>query len=199
MCPRYEGKPIAYGAVVACACSVAWAALVGVVSVAAGAITESLALLAFGLDSVIDGSASAILVWRFRLKLRGTGHPGQAERLAGGRGRGDARCGALCSGAGSAIAGRPARPGRSGVGLVVLAGSVLVLPVLGYLKLRLSEQLRSRALRGDGVLSAAMAALAAVALAGTAVSESVGWWWADPATGSLIALFLAREGWRTLR
>lgn len=81
----------------------------------------------------------------------------------------------------------------------MLAGSVLVLPVLGYLKLRLSEQLRSRALRGDGVLSAAMAALAAVALAGTAVSESVGWWWADPATGSLIALFLAREGWRTLR
>jgi divalent metal cation (Fe/Co/Zn/Cd) transporter len=82
---------------------------------------------------------------------------------------------------------------------VVLAGSVLVLPVLGYLKLRLAKQLRSRALRGDGVLSAAGAALAAVALAGTAMNESMGWWQADPATAALIALFLAREGGRTLR
>ena len=41
------------------------------------------ALLAFGLDSVIDGSASAALVWRFRLKLRRPGRPARAERAAG--------------------------------------------------------------------------------------------------------------------
>jgi hypothetical protein len=85
------------------------------------------------------------------------------------------------------------RPGHSGAGLVVLAGSVLVLPVPGYLKLRLAKQLRGRAVRGGGALSSAGAALAAVALVGTAMSESVGWWWAGPAAASLIAVFLARR------
>ena len=186
-------------AVVACGCSVAWAALAGVASVTAGAITGSVALLAFGLDSVIDGSASAALVWRFRLELRRTGHPGHAERTA-------ARVVAMAmlvaavyvvaQAARSLITG--AHPGHSVAGLVLLTGSLIVLPVLGYIKLRLAGQLQSRALRGDGVLSAAGAALAAVALTGLAVERSLGWWWADPAAASLIALFLLGEGWRTL-
>jgi divalent metal cation (Fe/Co/Zn/Cd) transporter len=187
-------------AVAACACSVVWAVLAGTISVAAGAITGSLALLAFGLDSVIDGSASGMLVWRFRLELRRTGHPGRAERRAAkivGAAMLAAAVYVVAQAARSLIV--QAQPGHSGVGRAVLAGSVLVLPGLGYIKLRLAQQLRSRALRGDGVLSAAGAALAAVALAGTAVTESLGWWWADPAAASLIALFLAEEGWRTLR
>jgi hypothetical protein len=67
---------------VACVCSVAWAALAGVASVTAGTVTGSVALLAFGLDSVIDGSASAVLIWRFRLELPGAGHPVRAARTA---------------------------------------------------------------------------------------------------------------------
>lgn len=43
-----------------------------------------------------------------------------------------------------------ARPGPRGAGLVVLAGSVLVLPAPGYLTLRLATQWRGRALPGDG-------------------------------------------------
>jgi divalent metal cation (Fe/Co/Zn/Cd) transporter len=84
------------------------------------------------------------------------------------------------------------------IGLVLLGGSLVVLPVLGYIKLRLARRLRSRALRGDGILSAAGAALAAAALAGLAMDQPLGWWWADPAAASLIGLFLLREGWRTL-
>jgi divalent metal cation (Fe/Co/Zn/Cd) transporter len=64
---RYQ---LVRSAVAACACSVAWAVVAGMTSVAAGAATASVALLAFRLDSVIDGSASAVLVWRFRLELR---------------------------------------------------------------------------------------------------------------------------------
>jgi len=59
--------------------------------------------------------------------------------------------------------------------------------------------LRSRALRGDGILSAAGAGLAAVALAGLGATWSLGWWWASPAAGLLIGLFLLREGCRLLR
>ncbi len=173
---------LARSAVVACACSVAWAALAGVTSVAAGAMTGSLALLAFGLDSVVDGSASAALMWRFRLELRREGRPVHAERTA-------ARIVAAAMLAAAVYVVSQAvralitgvHPGWSVTGIALLARSLVVLPVLGYLKLRLAGQLRSRALRGDGVLSAAGAALAAAALAGLALDRSLGWWWADPA------------------
>jgi divalent metal cation (Fe/Co/Zn/Cd) transporter len=189
---------LARAAVAACVCSVAWAALVGTTAVAAGAVTGSLALLAFGLDSVIDGSASWVVAWRFRLELRRPGRAGHGERTAA-RAVGIAMLAAavyvLAQAARSLIIGR--HPGQSTIGLVLLAGSLVALPVLGYVKLRLAGRLRSRALRGDGVLSAAGAALAATALVSMAVDRSLGWWWADPAAASLIALFLFQEGWRT--
>jgi divalent metal cation (Fe/Co/Zn/Cd) transporter len=204
-CPARPGGDaarlrLARSAVVACACSVAWAALAGVASVAAGTLTESVALLAFGLDSVIDGSASAVLVWRFRLELRQARHPAGAERAAA-RAVAAAMLAAavyVAAQAARALTTR-AHPGQSAAGIVLLAASVAVLPVLGSLKLRLAASLASRALRGDGVLSVAGAALAAVALAGLAAERLLGWWQADPAAASLIALFLLREGWRTLR
>jgi divalent metal cation (Fe/Co/Zn/Cd) transporter len=149
-------------AATACAYSVAWAALAGLASVAAGTITGSVALLAFGLDSVIDGSASGILLRRFRREARQAGHPGGAERVT-------ARAVAVAMLAAAAyviaqagwslITG--AHPRQSTMGIILLAGSVTVLPVLGWIKLRLARQLRSLALRGDGILSAAGAVLAA--------------------------------------
>lgn len=88
-------------------------------------------------------------------------------------------------------------PGQSAIGIVLLAASLAVLPVLGYIKLRLAARLHSRALRGDAILSTAGAALAAVTLTGLAVNQTLGWWQADPAAASMIAVFLFREGWRT--
>jgi divalent metal cation (Fe/Co/Zn/Cd) transporter len=178
---------------------VAWAALVGVAAVVAGTAGGSLALLAFGLDSVIDGTASAVLVWRFRQDLARVGGSGDAERVAV-RVVGAAMLAAavyVVAQAARSLTGG-ARPGHGVVDLVLLAGSVLVLPVLGAVKLRLAGPLDSRALRGDGILSAAGAALAGAALAGVAVDRVLGWWQADPAAASLIAVFLAWQGWRTL-
>ena len=186
-------------AVAACACSVAWAVVAGVASGAAGAATASVALLPFGLDSVIDGSASAVLVWRFRLELRQAGLPRHAERQAA-----RAAAAAMLAAAAYVLAQAAwalitrAHPRQGVPGIALLAGSVVVLPVLGYIKLRLARQLQSQALRGDGVLSAAGTILAAAALASLAADRTLGWWQADPVAASLIALFLFREGWRTL-
>ncbi len=151
----------------ACACSVAWAAVAGVASVAAGAVAASVALLAFGLDSVIDGAASAVLVWRFRLELRQAGRPGLGERMAA-----RAVAAAMLAAAAYVVAQAAwalitrAHPRQAGPGIALLAGSAVVLPLLGSAKLRLARRLQSQALRGDGVLSAAGAVLAAAALAG---------------------------------
>lgn len=179
---RYQ---LVRSAVAACACSVAWAAVAGVASVAAGAAAGSAALLAFGLDSVIDGSASAILVWRFRRELHQVGHPRHGERTAA-----RAVAAAMLAAAAYVLAQAAwalitrAHPRQSGPGIALLAGSAVVLPVLGWIKLRLARQLQTRALRGDGILSAAGASLAAAALAGLAADRALGWWQADPVAAS---------------
>ena len=74
--------------------------------------------------------------------------------------------------------------------------SVLVLPWLGRKKLRVAAALPSVALRGDGVLTLATAALAAITLLALLVTSTLGWWWADPVAALIIAIGLAAEGLR---
>jgi divalent metal cation (Fe/Co/Zn/Cd) transporter len=74
--------------------------------------------------------------------------------------------------------------------------SLLVLPPLGIMKLRLAVPLRSRALRGDGVLTIAAAALAVVTLIALLTSSVLGWWWTDPVAALIIAIALGVEATR---
>ncbi len=157
-------------AALACGASMVWAGAVGAAALVTGAISRSLALVAFGLDSFVDGSASAMLVWL----LAATYVTVQAIRN-------------LTTGSG---------PTSSTLGLALAAASVLVLPVLAWMKLRLAGPLGSKALRGDGILSAAGAALAAAALLGLMLARALGWWWADSIAGLAIAAALASESWR---
>lgn len=90
-------------------------------------------------------------------------------------------------------------PDGSLVGVVLTGASIVVLPVLSIAKLRLSRSLESQALRADGVLSGAGAALAAATLIALALSTSFDWWWADSAAALLIAAVLGRESVITLR
>ena len=87
-------------------------------------------------------------------------------------------------------------PESSAFGFGIAAISLLVLPVLGVMKLRLSGRLGSPALRGDSVLTLAAAALAAITLVALLANSALGWWWADPIAALLIALALATEGVR---
>jgi divalent metal cation (Fe/Co/Zn/Cd) transporter len=74
--------------------------------------------------------------------------------------------------------------------------SLLVLPWLGRRKLRVATALSSTALRGDGVLTLAGAALAAITLAALLVAAELGWWWADSVAALVISIGLAGEGLR---
>jgi divalent metal cation (Fe/Co/Zn/Cd) transporter len=178
-----------------CALSVGWALLVGATSVAAGIADHSTALLGFGLDSLVDGIASATLVWRFRHERLGMRPSDRLERRAAHV------VGVVLFLIGLYLVVRAtialaeaAGPEASPLGIALTAASILVLPILARAKLRLAGPLGSQALRADGVLSAAGAALAAATLVGLALSTGVGWWWADSAAALLIAITLLREG-----
>ena len=65
-----------------CALSVAWAVVAGAIAVVAGVLVGSVALLGFGADSIVDGSASAVLVWRFNAEREGASNAASVERRA---------------------------------------------------------------------------------------------------------------------
>ena len=80
--------------------------------------------------------------------------------------------------------------------LLVMALSLLFLPWLGRRKLGVAAALPSPALRGDGVLTLAGAALAGITLIALGVDVAFGWWWADPVAALVIAAALAAEAVR---
>jgi divalent metal cation (Fe/Co/Zn/Cd) transporter len=183
-----------------CGLSVGWAAIAGMSAIIVGLSAGAVALVAFGADSITDGSASAVLVWRFS-RERSAGH--DLDRIEH---RAAQAVGAILiligiyvsASAIAALVGHSA-PERSPVGLALTAASILVLPVLARGKFRLAGPLQSAALRGDGILSLAGAALAAVTLASLALDEAVGWWWSDAVAALIIAGFLLSEGWKMSR
>ena len=191
--PHYVSEAIRW-----CALSVGWATVAGGTSLAAGAAAGSVALVGFGADSIVDGSASAVLVWRFGRERSGATGTEVIERRA------NRIVGAILILIGlyltaSAIAelANHSAPDRSTLGLVLTAASVLVLPVLARAKLNLARPLESSALREDGVLSLAGAALAAATLLSLLLNASFGWWWSDAVAALMISATLIREGLRT--
>ena len=150
-----------------------------------------------GLTALLDSSASVVLVWRFRTERHDPVAAEQLERRAQAVVSLTMIVVALYVGVQSIRAlVDGAHPETSAFGLILATASLVVLPWLAWLKLRVASRLASRALRGDGVLTAASAALAAVALAALILNSAFDWWWADPAAALLIASALAIEAMR---
>jgi divalent metal cation (Fe/Co/Zn/Cd) transporter len=182
------------------ALSVAWALVVAIASLVAGFAADSTALVGFGLASLLDGSASSVLVRRFRHERLDLRPSDELERRAA-QAIGAVMfliAGYLAVRAIMALA-EGSGPESSALGVVLTGASILVLPVLAAAKLRLAKPLRSQALRADGVISAAGAVLAAATLLGLVFNTALGLWWADSVAALLIAVVLAREGGLTLR
>jgi divalent metal cation (Fe/Co/Zn/Cd) transporter len=176
---------------------VVWAALAGTSSFVAGLATSSLALVAFGANSMLDGTASGVLVWRFRRERSGADVEAVEHRAALGVGAVMSVVALYLTIRAVSALTEHAGPEASSVGVVLTTASALVLPVLGWAKLRLAARLRSPGLRGDGVLSLAGAGLAAATLLSIVVDTALGWWWADSIAALLISALLLVEGART--
>ncbi len=178
-----------------CALSVAWAVVAGATALIAGLVVGSVALTGFGADSIVDGSASAVLVWRVGTeRTQGSGADvieRRAARLVGGI---LVLIGVYLVVASVVALANHSHPEHTAVGVALTTASALVLPILARAKLRLAKQLGSSALRGDGVLSLAGAVLAAATLVSLLVESAFGWWWADSVAAMLIAGALLREG-----
>jgi len=169
----------------------------GAVALAAAALASSVALLGFGLDSVIEGLASVIIVWRFSgTRILSATAEARAQKavaltffLLAPYIAYDAVF-ALAAGH---------KPSTSWLGIGLSAASLIVMPLLGRAKRRLGAILDSGATAGEGTQNLLCAYLAAAVLIGLLANTAFGAWWLDPAVGLLIAALAMREGAKTWR
>jgi divalent metal cation (Fe/Co/Zn/Cd) transporter len=169
--------------------SMAWMTAEAAVAVTAGVLASSIALVGFGLDSVIEFSAAAIVVWQ----LRGGGEEREtrAVRLIG------VTFFALAlyltvEGIRDLVT--HARPGQSAAGLAVAGAALIVMPGLAVAKRRTGQALGNRTLIADSAETAFCAFTSAATLLGVGLNTWLGWWQADPAAALIIAALALREG-----
>ena len=179
--------------------TIAWNVIEGLVAVASGAVSGSIALIGFGVDSFIETSSGGVLLWRLRAESRG--HNAErvehtARKLVG--------VGFLLLGAYVAfdsvksLIGREA-PQRSIVGIVIASLSLIVMPCLAHAKRKAAGHLRSDALHADSRQTSLCAYLSAILLGGLLLNALLGWWWADPVAALCMVPIILNEGREALR
>jgi divalent metal cation (Fe/Co/Zn/Cd) transporter len=179
-----------------------WASLViiaaeGIVGIGAGIAAGSIALIGFGIDSVIEGFASLVIVWRFS-GSRLTSHTAElrAQRLVA------AQFFILApyitiEAIRDLFGGHHAEVSYVGIGLAVV--SLISMPLLGRAKQRIGRRMGSVATTGEGAQNILCAYMAAALLVGLGANALFGLWWLDPVAGLVIAGLAIREGieaWR---
>lgn len=177
------------------ATSVAYNGVEAVIAITAGLIAGSVALVGFGLDSVVEVSSGLIILWQFRHKL-----PESRERQA-------MRLMAVSFFALAAYVTfesirallGDAEPDHSTVGIVLASVSLTVMPFLSWAQRRTGRALGSNAVVADSTQTLLCTYLSAVLLTGLVLNSTLGWSWADPIAGLIIAAVATREGleaWR---
>jgi divalent metal cation (Fe/Co/Zn/Cd) transporter len=169
--------------------SMAWMTVEAAVAIASGIIASSIALIGFGLDSVIEFFAAAVVVWQ----LRGGGEEreSRAVRLIGVT---FFVLAAYLAAESIHDLISQARPGQPIAGLIVTAAALMVMPVLAVAKRRTGKALANRTLIADAAESAFCVFTSGAALLGVGLNAWLGWWWADPAAALIIAALAVKEG-----
>jgi divalent metal cation (Fe/Co/Zn/Cd) transporter len=172
--------------------SIGWMTVEAGVAIAAALVAGSVALLGFGLDSLIELASASTILW---LYTGSRGGSDAAERRA-------QQLIAICFAAlalyvtfdaiDTLAGGR--HPHMSWPGAVVAAGAIVFMPLLARAKGRVATQLGSAATAGDAAQSWLCAISAAAVLVSILVNAASGWWWLDPIVGLGIAGLAVREG-----
>jgi divalent metal cation (Fe/Co/Zn/Cd) transporter len=177
------------------AASVSYNLVEAVVAISAGLVAGSVALVGFGLDAVVEVSSGLIILWQFRHPL-----PESRERMA-------LRLMAVSFFVLAAYVGFESvrvlvvghDPESSPVGIGLAMASLAVMPLLSWAQRRTGKALGSNAVVADSTQTLLCTCLSAVLLVGLLLNATLGWSWADPLAGLVIAAIAIREGreaWR---
>jgi divalent metal cation (Fe/Co/Zn/Cd) transporter len=172
--------------------SIAWMTIEACVAIVAALVAGSVALLGFGLDSLVELASAGTILW---LYTGSRGGADVAERRA-------QQVIAICFGAlavyvtfdAIATLAGGSHSDTSWPGVTVAAGAIVFMPLLARAKGRVAAQLGSAATAGDAAQSWLCAISAAVVLVSILANAALGCWWLDPVAGLGIAALAVREG-----
>lgn len=168
--------------------TLAWNVAGVVVLAYAAVVARSVALGGFGLDSLIEIGASTVVIW----ELKASGGPRQRRAL-----RFIAIAFALLAlylvvqGAIALATGH--RAGHSPVGIIWTAVTAVTMLLLAWGKHRIGRALGNPVLQTEGRVTLVDGVLATAVLVGLVLDAALGWWWADPAAGYVLAYYAIRE------
>jgi divalent metal cation (Fe/Co/Zn/Cd) transporter len=179
--------------------TIAWNSVEGLVSVGLGLMSGSVALVGFGVDSFVETSSGAVLLWRL-----------QGGRASAEEARAEARALRLVGLSLFALAAwvaweastsllRREAPEATVAGIAIACLSLIVMPILAHRKRGIAAALGSRALRADSVQTSLCTWLSAILLVGLALNAAFGLWWADPVAALAMVPIMLREGAGALR
>lgn len=178
--------------------TIVWNSLEGIISIVAGLIAGSIALVSFGFDSLIEVSSGAALLWR--LHMDAPEKRERSERIAlkfVGVSFLLLAAYVIFDSIKSLVLGEP--PEASYVGIAIATLSLLVMPLLARAKRRVAAGISSRALHADSRQTDICTYLSAILLGGLGLNALFGWWWADPLAALLMAPIIIKEGIEGLR
>ena len=179
--------------------TIAWNSLEGAVAVVAGLIAGSISLVGFGIDSCIEVTSGAVLLWRMSVDAD-VHRRERSERLALRMiGISFITLAAYIAYESVADLIRRQAPEHSIPGIVLACVSLLVMPLLSRAKRRIGTALASAAMHADARQTDFCAYLSAILLGGLLLNAFFGLWWADPLAALIMAPVIGKEGIEAIR
>jgi len=174
--------------------TITWNLLEGLVAVIAGAIAGSISLVGFGVDSFIEVTSGAALLWRMSVDAE----VHRRERIE----RGTLRMVGACFLSLAAYVGYEAAsnlverkaPEHSLPGIILACVSLVVMPLLSRAKRRVGAHLKSAAMNADAKQTEFCTYLSAILLGGLILNMVSDLWWADPVAALIMVPIIAKEG-----
>lgn len=174
--------------------TIAWNTLEGLIGVGAGLLAGSISLVGFGLDSFIEVTSGATLLWRMSVDEDAERRE-QNDKLS-------LRVVGICFIVLAAYIAYEAisalfrkTPSSNSIpGIVLACVSLVVMPVLSRAKKKVGNALGSAAMNADARQTDFCVYLSAILLAGLALNAAFGWWWSDPIAALIMVPIISKEG-----
>ena len=180
--------------------TIAWNVIEVFVTVGLGLAARSLALVAFGLDSLVEVFASFVVVWHIADPSTEAADPDRRTRRA-----------LLLVAAAFAVLGAyllvasghglwtHQEADSSPAGIAYLGATALVMFTLSRLKRATGHAIASEPLLAEASVTLLDACLATGILTALALNTAFGWWWADPLAAAVVGVVALREAGNSLR
>ncbi|GMA60329.1 cation transporter [Alicyclobacillus fastidiosus] len=182
--------------------SILWMIVEAGMAIGAGLMAHSLALVAFGVDSIIELISGAVLLWHLTIEANGASleRVKRAERTSSwvvGIALLLLALYIVIASVDKLWTHQGAESSYLGIGLSIASG--VIMPYLSRAKKRIGSEIGSKVLRADGSCSIVCAYMAWTVLAGVVLTALLGWWWIDSIAALALVYFVVKEGWEAIQ